>query len=177
MRNLALLTGRLVLGGYLVVHGAQKLFGAFGGSGLEAAGAGFEKLGLTPGKQQATLAGVSELGGGVLTAAGIGFPLGPIAIAGAMAVATATKLDQGPHLKDGGYELPLTNFALASVLAATGPGALRAGPSLSKGLTRLVGLGAAAMTGVALAQVLAARKPEPVVDLTETPEPAVAAVS
>lgn len=35
MRNVALLGTRLVLGGYLAVHGAQKLFGAFGGHGLD----------------------------------------------------------------------------------------------------------------------------------------------
>ena len=40
MRNVALLGTRLVLGGYLAVHGAQKLFGAFGGSGLDRAAAG-----------------------------------------------------------------------------------------------------------------------------------------
>ena len=40
MRDVTLLGARLVLGGYLAVHGAQKLFGAFGGSGLEKTGAG-----------------------------------------------------------------------------------------------------------------------------------------
>jgi putative oxidoreductase len=158
MRNVALLGARLVLGGYLAVHGAQKLFGSFGGAGLDAAGAGFEKMGLSPGTRYAALAGVAEVGGGVLTAAGVGFPLGPVAIAGSMVVATATQFDKGPLLKGGGYELPLTNLALAAVLAATGPGALRAGPQLSKRLTRVVVLGATVMTAAALAQVLAGLK-------------------
>ena len=40
MRNVMLLSARLVLGGYLSVHGAQKLFGVLGGHGLEATGQG-----------------------------------------------------------------------------------------------------------------------------------------
>jgi putative oxidoreductase len=69
MRNAALLGTRLVLGSYLAVHGAQKLFGALGGAGLEKAGAGFERMGLRPGKHMAAAAGIAELGGGLLTAA------------------------------------------------------------------------------------------------------------
>ena len=69
MRNVALLGTRLVVGSYLAVHGAQKLFGAFGGPGLDKAGAGFHRIGLRPGKHMAAAAGITELGGGVLTAA------------------------------------------------------------------------------------------------------------
>jgi putative oxidoreductase len=56
MRDAALFGTRLVLGSYLAVHGTQKLFGAFGGPGLAAAGTGFESIGLTPGKPMAALA-------------------------------------------------------------------------------------------------------------------------
>jgi putative oxidoreductase len=66
MRDVALLGTRLVVGSYLAVHGAQKLFGAFGGPGLEKAGAGFHRIGLRPGKHMAAAAGITELGGGVL---------------------------------------------------------------------------------------------------------------
>jgi len=161
MRNTALLAGRVVLGAYLSVHGAQKLFGAFGGGGLDATGAGFDRLGLKPGRAMATLAGVSELGGGVLTAAGIADPLGPIAIAGAMSVAVTVHRKSGPLAAKGGYELALTNLALATVLAATSPGTLRLGPRLPKPLTALVLTGATALTAVSLAQLLTARPPEP----------------
>jgi len=161
MRNLTLLAARTVLGGYLSVHGAQKLFGSFGGPGLDAAGANFEKMGLRPGKAMATLAGASELGGGLLTATGVAYPLGPVAIAGSMAVATAVHRRQGPMAQKGGYELPLTNLAVASVLAAAGPGCIKLGPRLSKKLSRLTFLGALAMTGAALAQVLRAKPPAP----------------
>jgi putative oxidoreductase len=113
MRNFGLLATRSVLGGYLAVHGAQKLFGAFGGHGLDATAAGFESMGLRPVKAGATLAGVSELGGGILTVTGIADPLGPLALSGAMAVAAAVHRKQGPLSQNGGFELPLTNLALA----------------------------------------------------------------
>ena len=74
MRDVMLLGSRLVLGAYLAVHGVQKLFGAFGGPGLDKAGAGFERIGLTPGKPMAALAGATELGGGLLTVAGVADP-------------------------------------------------------------------------------------------------------
>ena len=63
-----LLSARLVLGGYLSVHGAQKLFGVFGGHGLDTTGQAFERIGLTPGRPMAALAGATELAGGLLAA-------------------------------------------------------------------------------------------------------------
>ena len=111
MRSIGLLITRLIFGWYLAVHGAQKLFGAFGGHGLDATGAGFESLGMKPGKVMAAIAGASELGGGVLTATGIANPLGPLAIAGTMVVASTVHRKQGPLSVNGGFELPLTNFA------------------------------------------------------------------
>ncbi len=161
MRNVTLLAARTVLGGYLSVHGAQKLFGSFGGPGLDAAGANFEKMGLRPGKAMATLAGASELGGGLLTASGVAYPLGPVAIAGSMAVATAVHRRHGPMAQKGGYELPLTNLAVAALLAADGPGRIRLGPRLSKRLSKLTFIGALVMTAAALAQVLRAKPPAP----------------
>ena len=44
IRDIALLASRTVVGGYLAAHGAQKLFGTFGGHGLEPTAAGFERL-------------------------------------------------------------------------------------------------------------------------------------
>src|SRR4051794_19782336 len=89
MRHITLLIARVVLGAYMFVHGTQKLFGWFGGPGLDAASKGFAGMGLTPGKPMAALAGSSEAVGGVLTAVGLADPFGPVAIAGAMTVATA----------------------------------------------------------------------------------------
>ena len=131
MRDVILLGSRLVLGAYLAVHGAQKLFGAFGGPGLDKAGAGFDRIGLTPGKPMAALAGATELGGGLLTAAGVADPAGPLAIMGAMTVASATHRASGPLAANRGFELPLTNLAIAAALAASGPGRLRLSPPLA----------------------------------------------
>ena len=61
MRSTLLFGARVIVGGYLAVHGAQKLFGAFGGPGLAKTAAGFERIGLAPGRQMAALAGAAEL--------------------------------------------------------------------------------------------------------------------
>jgi len=168
MRHLGLLLARVVLGTYLAVHGAQKLFGAFKGSGLEKAAAGFESRGLRPGKPLAALAGVAELGGGVLTATGIAAPLGPIVIAGTMAVASATHRENGALAQDGGFELPLTNLALAVALMSSGTGVWRLGPHLSKKWTSVVFLGGAALAAGAIAHMVHNSPPtlEPSVDET-----------
>ena len=154
MRSIALLTSRLVLGGYMIVHGTQKLFGAFGGHGLEGTGGFFEDIGLAPGKQMAALAGTAELGSGVLTATGIAYPLGPLMVAGTMAVATTIYRSNGALAAQGGFELPLTNLAVASALAAAGPGKLRLGKHLPKPLTTVAGLASAGIAGYAIAQLV-----------------------
>ena len=67
--GLALL--RIIVGGAFMAHGAQKLFGWFGGYGLEGTGKFFEEgLQMAPGKRNAAAAGLSEFGGGGLLAAG-----------------------------------------------------------------------------------------------------------
>jgi len=160
MRDVMLLGSRLVLGGYLAVHGAQKLFGAFGGPGLDKAGAGFHAIGLRPGKPMAAIAGATELGGGVLTAAGAADPVGPLAIIGAMTVASATHRAAGPLAANRGFELPLTNLATAAALAASGPGRLRLSPPLSHRLTAAVAVGGALLAAASVARMLTAARAE-----------------
>lgn len=160
IRNAALLGSRLVLGSYLAVHGAQKMFGAFEGPGLDAAAGFFEQIGLTPGKQMAILASVSELGGGLLTATGIAYPLGPLAIVGSMSVAAATHRDNGPMAQKGGFEHPLTNAAAAAALAAAGPGWLALGrpaPKWASWLSAIVGAG---LAGYSISKLLSVPVPE-----------------
>jgi putative oxidoreductase len=153
---------RLVLGGYLAAHGAQKLFGAFDGHGLDTTAAGFERLGLRPARGMALLAAGSELAGGLLTAAGLGDPVGPIAIAGAMTVATTVHGDKGPMAAKGGYEMALTNLAAALALAAAGPGRHSLDKLLGRRLPRPVIaaaiIGAAALTGVNASAVVRTRR-------------------
>ena len=123
MTGFALLMLRVVTGGLLIGHGAQKLFGAFGGKGVRGTAQGFEKLGLEPGEEWAQVAGASELGGGGLTALGLLSPIGPIVTAAPMIVAWRKKHGDKPIWSNqGGAELPLTNLAIAAALIVAGPG-------------------------------------------------------
>ncbi len=164
VRDIALLASRAVLGGYLAAHGAQKLFGAFGGHGIEPTSAAFERIGLRPGRVTATAAGLSELGGGLLTMAGLASPAGPVAIAGTMVVASATHRTSGPFAANRGYELPATNLAAALALAVTGPGRYSldglTGLRLHRVLTGLVVAGAAAGAAANVAMLLRATPAE-----------------
>lgn len=98
---------RIMTGLMLVPHGAQKLFGWFGGYGIDATGQFFAtKLGLPP--SLALLAGVIEFFGGILLA--LGLLTRPIAllVAGVMAFAVVVvHLPAGYFWTDGGYEYPL----------------------------------------------------------------------
>ena len=123
MGHLAVLVLRLVLGSLLAGHGAQKLFGSFGGFGVEGTGGWLESLGLKPGRPWAVLAGLSEFGGGVLTALGLLNPVGPLGVIGAMSMATAKAHWGRPiWVTEGGPELPVTNSAIATAIMLNGPG-------------------------------------------------------
>jgi putative oxidoreductase len=123
LRDLARLIPRLVVGGLLAGHGAQKLFGWYGGPGLSGAGGWLESLGLRPGRRWALAAGGSEFGGGVLTALGLLHPLGPIGILASMLMATAKAHSGKPiWVTEGGAELPVTNMAIATALMLVSPG-------------------------------------------------------
>jgi putative oxidoreductase len=119
----ALLTLRSVTGGLLAGHGAQKLFGAFDGPGLEATRGMMRHLRVEPADMWGTLAGASELAGGALTAAGLLGPVGPIVAAAPMVMATTTAHWGKPiWAMQGGAELPVTNLAALGALALAGPG-------------------------------------------------------
>jgi putative oxidoreductase len=85
--DLGLLVLRLAVGGLLAGHGSQKLFGWFGGHGIQGMSKQLETMGFRPAKEWAVLAGLSEFGGGTLTALGLFHPVGPIATFGSMLVA------------------------------------------------------------------------------------------
>lgn len=120
--DLGLLALRVGLGGTLAAHGAQKLFGSFGGHGIAGTGAFFESVGFKPGKANAVLAGLGEGVGGVLLALGLATPAAGAAAAGTMAVATSTHKGNGFFAMDGGPELPLLLGLSAAALALGGPG-------------------------------------------------------
>src|SRR3954470_1308770 len=88
--DLALLVLRIVVGGLFVGHGAQKLFGAFGGHGLAGTAGFFENIGLRPGMLHARAAGAAELVGGLLLALGLFTPFGAAALIATMVAAIVT---------------------------------------------------------------------------------------
>ena len=113
---------RLAQGSLMAGHGAQKLFGSFGGPGLEGTSGFMEMLGMRPGRPWAYLAGLSEFGGGVLTALGLLNPLGPLGVIGAMSMATR-KAHWGKPIwvTEGGAELPVLNIAVSTALMIREP--------------------------------------------------------
>lgn len=106
--NLGLLLIRLIFGLTMVAHGAQKLFGWFGGYGLAGTGGFFESLGFRPGRRFAAAAALSEFVGGGLFALGLFGPVGPALILAVMLVASiSVHLPNGFFATTNGVELPL----------------------------------------------------------------------
>ena len=121
--KLFILVIRLVLGGLFVGHGAQKLFGWFGGFGPDGTGGWLESLGVKPGKQNAMAAGASEMGGGALLAAGLATPAAAAAIIGVMATAIRTvHQPNGPWVTENGWEYPAVIIATVLAITEAGPG-------------------------------------------------------
>ncbi len=124
---------RLAVGGFFVGHGTQKLFGWFGGNGLDATAQGFEQLGLRPGRPNAIAAGAAEAGGGALLAAGLATPLAASVLSATMMTAIKTvHAKNGPWLNNGGYEYNVVLIAAALALAEVGPGALSLDAALGR---------------------------------------------
>jgi putative oxidoreductase len=158
-----LLLIRVVLGTIMVAHGAQKLFGWFGGHGLSGTGSGLESIGLRPGRVYAAVNGLAEFGGGALLVLGLLTPLGAAAVAGVMFVAIAiVHWRNGFFNMGGGYEFNLLIVATAIALAITGPGEISIDHLLGWTLAGPAwGLGALGISAVAAGSVLALRKPRP----------------
>jgi putative oxidoreductase len=159
-----LLIARLVLGTLIAAHGSQKLFGWFGGYGLDGTGGFFEQLGFRPGRAFAAAASVTEISAGVLLVPGFLGPIGPALMLSVMIVAAVSvHWKNGVFAGQNGIEVPLLYATGAVTLALTGPGAYSLDAFL--GLNRLwsPGLEWAAIGAGVLAGVvnLAARRPTP----------------
>ena len=113
---------RLVVGLLFVGHGAQKLFGWFGGGGPAGTAGFFSSLGYRWPTLMAVVAGLSELGGGLLFAAGLLTPLAALALVVVMLNAIATVVWPKGFL--GGFEFEVTLLTVALAVVATGPGRL-----------------------------------------------------
>jgi putative oxidoreductase len=116
---------RLIVGGLFVGHGTQKLFGWFGGHGLDATSQAFDGMGMRPGHHHALAAGAAEAGGGAALALGLGTPLAAGALTSVMLTAIhKVHLKNGPWATNGGYEYNLVLIAAVLALADAGPGKL-----------------------------------------------------
>jgi putative oxidoreductase len=160
--NVTRFATRAIVGGLFIGHGTQKLAGWFGGPGLDGAAAGFESMGLRPGRRNAIAAGVSEAGGGALLALGAATPLAGAALIGTMITAIRTAhWKHGPWAANGGYEYNLVLIATVAALVEAGPGCLsldRARGSERKGVAWALFAVAAGIAGSVAATTLAARE-------------------
>lgn len=116
---------RAVVGLFFIGHGTQKLFGWFGGPGLDQTGQGFEQVGLQPGRRHAALAGATETAGGAMVLTGTATPLAASMLTGVM----LTAIDRihgknGPWNTEGGFEYNAVLIAAVLTLAEVGPGDL-----------------------------------------------------
>src|SRR5215216_2461515 len=116
---------RAVIGPLFIGHGTQKLFGWFGGHGLEGTAGFFEQgIGLRPGKRHATAAGVSEALGGALLTLGAMTPLAASMISGTMVTAIRkVHASKGPWVTEGGFEYNAVILAAMFAITDHGPGA------------------------------------------------------
>ncbi|MBE0510614.1 MAG: DoxX family protein [Chromatiales bacterium] len=115
---------RIVTGLLLIPHGAQKLFGWFGGYGLSATGQFFEtSLNMSPGILWAALAGGVEFFAGIALVLGILTRPAALGVAIVMAVAMTVHIPQGFFWNNGGYEYPLMWGLLAVAILLRGGGA------------------------------------------------------
>jgi putative oxidoreductase len=140
-----LLIVRLVFGALLIGHGTQKLFGWFGGYGLDGTGGFFHSLGFRPGRVMAAVAGLSEAGGGLLLALGLLTPLAGAAIVGTLLVAASVHVEKGLWGTNGGYELALLYGVLAAAVAVSGPGSVSLDRAFGLDDSWSVGLGVVAV--------------------------------
>jgi putative oxidoreductase len=161
--DVGLLALRLGVGGALAAHGAQKLFGWFGGYGPDGTGQWMDSLGFPgSGRRNAILAGLAEFGGGGLLALGLGTGGAGAAVAGNMAVASSTHAPNGFFNTSGGYELPATFGLVGAALALSGPGRISLDHALGHKLNRKwMAFAALASTAASAAYMISGREQPP----------------
>jgi len=159
-----LLILRLIVGGLFFAHGAQKLFGWFGGYGIEGTGGFLESLGYPRGKVMAGITGLTEAGAGALLMLGLATPLAGAMILGVMLNAVVSaKLHQGLF---GGYELDLLYATVGAAVAFAGAGAYSVDHLIREHVTRWTmsgwryGVGAIVLAVVSGVITLALRRPQ-----------------
>lgn len=118
---------RVGAGAIFAAHGAQKLFGWFGGYGLEGTAGWMTSIGLEPGLLMATAAGGAEFFGGLLLIVGLLVRPAALILALTMIVAIVTvHLQNGLFMSNNGYEFGLALLAVSVGLVFRGAGSLSA---------------------------------------------------
>ncbi|GAA0224365.1 DoxX family protein [Marinomonas primoryensis] len=123
---------RIPVGIILMAHGAQKLFGAFGGYGLEGTGQWMASIGLEPGYLMALLAGSAEFFGGLALVIGLLVRPASAVIAFTMLMAIVTvHISNGLFMANNGYEYALTLLIVAVSLVFSGAGSFSIDKAIS----------------------------------------------
>jgi putative oxidoreductase len=150
----------VVVGLLIAAHGSQKLFGWFGGEGVEGTGGMMESLGLVPGRQMAVAAGAAEFAGGLLLALGLLVPVAAVLIASTYLVAARTAhAGKGPWNGSGGWEYVLVLSTVAIGLAFNGAGKWSLDHAIGWDVSGLWwGIGAAVAALIGAIAVLAATR-------------------
>ena len=120
--DVGLLLFRAGLGTTLAVHGTQKLFGWFGGHGIEGTSGGMQAMGFLPPRVSAFMAGLGEAGGGALLALGLATPVAGAAAASTMLAAGSVHKPAGFFNAEGGFEYNAILGLGGAALALGGPG-------------------------------------------------------
>jgi len=119
------LLARVFIGSLFFAHGTQKLFGWFGGPGIEGTSKMMDSLEMHPGRRNAVAAGTSEAAGGAMLATGALTPLAGAALVGTMATAIRkVHAENGFFASNGGYEFNLALIASLLAMIDGGPGPL-----------------------------------------------------
>jgi putative oxidoreductase len=163
--SFGLLVGRLVVGLGIAAHGAQKLFGWFGGPGIAGTAGYFESLGYRPGRFFAGAAALGEFVSGLLLALGLFGPVGPALLLAVMIVAMTQHWRNGFFAMNNGVELPLLYASAGVALAFTGPGIYSLDEALGLGELSNPSVESAALVVAVLGALgtLAVRRRPPVV--------------
>ncbi|KRW59829.1 DoxX family protein [Pseudomonas sp. TTU2014-080ASC] len=124
---------RILVGIIFVAHGGQKLFGLFGGYGLEGTGQWMESIGLTPGYYLAMLSGAAEFFGGLALIVGLLARPAALALTFTMLVAIVkVHLANGLFMSNNGYEFALALMAASLAILIEGAGKLSIDNALAR---------------------------------------------
>ena len=158
----ALLIVRVIAGVIMAAHGAQKLFGWFGGSSMDQWAADLDRMGIRPGRLWAYISVGAQFFGGLLLAAGLLTPLATVSLVGPMAVVVVQKWSKGFFNVRGGYEFMLLLLVIGVAFGISGPGAISVDAVIGFSLDLPIRVGIILVTLVAaLAAVIPARAAAP----------------